>query len=396
MNRYDLLLLVKKLGKFAGFTPRMIQLLDYYMAFTRDIDWEEGSRPIVYQSLSRTALDLGVSERQIQKLEKTLADLGAVTWNDSGNHKRYGQRDPKTGRILYAFGIELTPLAAMKAELEDKLQDKKLLDAAWMETKRQISWYRSQIRSLIAESVEEGRDDSLVFQRKYDEIAIQLRTHLSLDFLRALLERHKNLHSEILSLMGVGTTDIKKTARRVRNRKETQKHSPSSEQKFVHYQSTNHQSSVKTDTSNPAGHGIQESVVETSEPNQSVSSSGIEHVKLSVALQAMGNRFREQLLSADPDWNDLHEAAFRVRRDLRISQQSWGDACQTLGRSGAAVCVLITDRAVERTEDPVRKPAAYLRAMVKRGRKGELRLHRSIFGLASTSEQMRLPASSPI
>ena len=41
-NRYDLLLLVKKVGKLAGFTPRMIQLLDYYLAFTRDVDWGGG------------------------------------------------------------------------------------------------------------------------------------------------------------------------------------------------------------------------------------------------------------------------------------------------------------------------------------------------------------------
>ena len=68
-NRYDLLLLVKRVGKSAGFTTRMIELLDYYMAFTRDIDWEEGSSPIVYQSLAKTALDLDVSERQIQKLD---------------------------------------------------------------------------------------------------------------------------------------------------------------------------------------------------------------------------------------------------------------------------------------------------------------------------------------
>ena len=47
----------------------MIQLLDYYFAFTRDADWEQGSRPVVYQSLAKTALDLSVTERQVQRLE---------------------------------------------------------------------------------------------------------------------------------------------------------------------------------------------------------------------------------------------------------------------------------------------------------------------------------------
>jgi hypothetical protein len=43
----------------------MIQLLDYYVVFTQDQDWQEGARPIVYQSLYKTALDFGVGERQI-------------------------------------------------------------------------------------------------------------------------------------------------------------------------------------------------------------------------------------------------------------------------------------------------------------------------------------------
>ena len=71
VNRYDLLLLVKRMGKKAGFTPRMINLLDYYMAFTRECDWEQGSTPIIYQSLAKTALDMGVTERQIQRLEQS-------------------------------------------------------------------------------------------------------------------------------------------------------------------------------------------------------------------------------------------------------------------------------------------------------------------------------------
>ncbi len=163
-NRYDLLLLVKRVGKLAGFTPRMISLLDYYMAFTRDCDWEEGASPIVYQSLSRTALDLGVSERQIQKLEKALFEAGAITWNDSGNHRRYGKRDEESGLILYAYGVDLTPLAYLKSDLESKLHEKQLEMSAWMEAKRQISWYRRQIKSCICEMEILQEEQGAVFE----------------------------------------------------------------------------------------------------------------------------------------------------------------------------------------------------------------------------------------
>ena len=141
-HRYELLTLVKRVGKSAGFTSRMIELLDYYMSFTRDIDWSEGHSPIVYQSLSRTALDLSISERQIQRLEQALFEVGAVTWHDSGNHRRYGQRCGETGEIIFAYGVDLTPLAYLKAELQQKLTQKKAHDRLWMETKRQVSIQR--------------------------------------------------------------------------------------------------------------------------------------------------------------------------------------------------------------------------------------------------------------
>jgi hypothetical protein len=41
----------------------------------------------------------------------------------------------------------------------------------------------------------------------------------------------------------------------------------------------------------------------------------------------------------------------------------------------------VTDRATERTENAVDKPAAYFRGMVNRAREEQLHLHNSFFGL---------------
>src|SRR5690606_1300169 len=103
-------------------------------------------RPVVFQSLSRTALDLGVSERQIQKLERRLFEIGAVAWHDSGNHKRFGRRNPKTGKLLFAYGVDLTPLAYLKQQLEEKLEEKQRYNDQWQATKRAVSEHRRQLR----------------------------------------------------------------------------------------------------------------------------------------------------------------------------------------------------------------------------------------------------------
>ena len=404
VNRYDLLLLVKRIGKAAGFTTKMINLLDYYMAFTRDLDWEEGSSPIVYQSLSRTALDLGVSERQIQKLEKALFEVGAITWNDSGNHRRYGQRCQETGRIKYAYGVDLTPLAYLKSALERKLEEKKEHDNAWMETKRQISWYRAQIRAVLAELelIEEIDPPYYELEAAYNDIAIQIRTTMSLERVGELLEEHKELHSLVVSVLDeYGSCEEQSTEANnaPMASKETKKSSSKSDSLGTHYKSTNKKQSNKLDTSKTASKGFQERRSRSSgdkpqRTEQGVSSgvqkeenlilkTGLQHITLKQALNAASDRFKDHMpLEPRPmNWNDFVEAAYSLKGNLHISQNSWSHACVTLGRTGAAICLLLTDQATNRADDPVTKPAGYFNAMINRAKTGELHLHNSIFGI---------------
>ena len=410
VNRYDLLLLVKRIGKQAGFTPRMISLLDYYMAFTRDCDWEQGSSPIVYQGISKTALDLGVSERQVQRLEQSLFKVGALTWHDSGNHRRYGKRD-ESGRIMYAYGVDLTPLAYLKAELDEKLQEKRLIDAAWMETKRQISYYRGQIKAVMCEMellTLDGQGDYMPLiaelQAKYEPISLQIRTHLPLEKVRGLLASHKELYAQAVdalegdNLSTVDNSSIKE--------EETSQMSPKNDMHDVHYNSTIKKQSDKSDTSRDKPRSFQERSNELlerqkqttaqdetlqnfegegdfSEEEKLILQTGLQHITLKQALNAASENFRNHMPmhNRPMSWNDFVEAAYRLKGDLFISQNSWANACATLGRNGAAICLLLTDQAQQREYKPVQKTGAYFNAMINRAKDGELHLHNSIFGI---------------
>jgi len=411
-NRYDLLLLVKRVGKAAGFSPRMITLLDYYMSFTRDIDWEEGSRPIVYQSLAKTALDMGVSERQIQILENQLFEIGALTWHDSGNHRRFGKRCDETGHILFAYGVELTPLAFLKNELESKLQEKQLYDKAWMETKRQISYYRRQIRSILLEAeMGEGESDAgfvleeaglIDFTARYEHIAVPIRTYMDLMALRELLDKHKQLYAVLSDK--VAEYD-QKASRDVNNDQLLNKDSSKDESNDAHYKYTNKKQLNKLSTSRTSSNFLQEGVADPSEPQSKASeegkgskkeekkqesseeqstilSTGLQHVTLKQLLNISSDRLKSQLPMAPRPMNanDFIEASYGLIKTLGISQNSWGHACLTLGRIGAAVCVILTDRANLREENRVRKPGAYFNAMVNRAKTGDLKLHKSVMG----------------
>ncbi len=392
VNRYDLLLLVKRAGKAAGFTPRMIQLLDYYLAFTRDCDWEEGSRPIVFQSLAKTALDLGVTERQIQNLEQQLFKVGAITWNDSGNHRRFGHRDPQSGRLQFAYGVDLTPLAYLKEELETKLQEKQLFDQAWLAAKRQISFERRQICALLLELQTRNGEGSR-WEADYAALAGRIRTYQSLAALRALLAQHQALRSVLLAAVGAeeGTLPAKLVT-----------HRPSSRdaKNFVPNNSSTQELTDKSVCRPTAKTGFQESVVEPAEEEGAASASGLPHVSLAQVLHVASDRFRAAL-PYEPrplNWSDVIDAAWCLRSTLGISQASWGEGCHILGRAGAALCLLLTDRALDRPDNPVLKPAAYFRALVKRAGKHELRLHNSVYGLleqAGRAEEIFACAPAP-
>lgn len=389
INRYDLLLLVKRVGKQAGFSSKMVQLLDHFMAFTRDCDWEEGARPVVFQSQTKTALELGVTERQIQRLEQALFQAGAITWNDSGNHRRYGQRCPDSGRILYAYGVDLTPLAYLRPKLQALLDEKRLFDAAWLETKRQISWYRAQIRSLTTEL---DREEGAQWAAEYEAVATPIRTYHRLPELRALLERHKALYERML-------TELESRSPTPKEATLSERRASTDDKKVVPKQITKQEPSIEIDTDcRPAASCLQESVPRSRHPEKPATadtatenllvSAGLDKITLKQVLNAAGERFKAHIPMHNRALNasDLVEAAYQLRPQLQISQQSWGEACLVLGRLGAALCLLLTDRATQRENDPVRNPAAYFRSLVVRAQDRKLNLQASIMAILKREE----------
>ena len=413
-DRYHLLKLVERVGKGAGFTPRMIDLLAYYLRFTRECDWEEGARPVVYQSLSKTALDIGVSERQIQKLEKALSEVGALTWRDSGNLRRYGQRCPQSGKILYAFGVDLSPLAEREEELTQLLEEKETYARSWMEAKRQISFYRRQVKALLAEVTEQSESSHLQvaqLEERYQAIAIQIRTHLKLSRLQTMIVEHRELYLAAKALAEQGRSVAQDC-------EQTEKETRKNEEKFAHNKDTNQIPFNKLNTSRARAapnrlargrKGEASSSKETSlstdspsaqrrvgqsqphsSPTENSQGSGAGKISLNQILNASSSRFREYLPRTLNTVNEYHlvDAADRLRTTLEISKGSWSRACQTMGRVGAAICLMLTDQAALREINPARIPGAYFNALIKRSQSGELNLKPAIFALLKRQESI--------
>ena len=101
----------KAAAPFLGYGPRLVHVIDWLFKFTQPQDWEEGSRPIVWPSARLQQDELGLGATQGKALNRQLIENGLITMKDSPNGKRYGTRNAE-GRIVEAYGFDLTPLAA--------------------------------------------------------------------------------------------------------------------------------------------------------------------------------------------------------------------------------------------------------------------------------------------
>ena len=147
-DHWMLLRMLKRSWRPLGLSRHLYDHLSYLVEHTCDADWRRGSRPVVWESIESLAEEFRCCKRTIRNRERGLAALGFLTWRDSANLKRYGSRDA-SGSILYAYGVDLSPLAAKAgemlraAEAEDARRRERALEV------RRRGHLRADIRRLL-------------------------------------------------------------------------------------------------------------------------------------------------------------------------------------------------------------------------------------------------------
>ena len=104
-------------------------------------------------------------------------------------------------------------------------------------------------------------------------------------------------------------------------------------------------------------------------------------------VHAASNRFTSHFPRGKArDFSDIVDAAHALLPVLGIHKSAWAEACAVMGRSGAAICVMVIDQKAQDPQLKIRNPGGYLREMAARARKGQLNLHGSVFGLLKRGE----------
>ncbi|SDR48978.1 helix-turn-helix domain-containing protein [Pseudovibrio sp. Tun.PSC04-5.I4] len=148
VSHWDVLSLLKRARLAMNITGALISYLEFLMGFTRLQDWQPGSSPIVYLTVSAAASRRGISERQVLNIERALNRLGLLCWHDSGNKRRYGHRSP-SGELKEAYGVNLAPLAALYERLLDLVEGQEQRALIWKQEKAGVQIHKRVLRERL-------------------------------------------------------------------------------------------------------------------------------------------------------------------------------------------------------------------------------------------------------
>lgn len=392
----------KRASNALGIPRRLVELVDYLVGRTQGADWQ-GERPIAWPSNAtlQDALDLGRS--QIKTLIRIGQELGLFEMRDAPDGKRFGVRD-SSGRITLAYGFDLSPLAHRRDEFEQAARAHAEARAEGRRLRGQITAERNAILSLCDMARE---TDAAGDWERVDAEARQLAARRGGSYEPRQLAQ---ILAE-LTMLRTAAVEALTPAEPVDNSPSEASDSVNTDPKGPENRPpltpTNHPFIPKGNTEKksdgpsrpgvmlrgaarkvgdlihqggraaPVGTGKRERGRESALRGFVVTPDFI--VKVAPAFRPWIEAVKAAN-PANPTWRELVEASFYVRSELGISQHAWAQACVVLGQTEAVATIAAI--AARHAAGEVKSPGGLLRRMVELHETGELRLDRTLFGLA--------------
>ena len=383
---------VKRVGAYIGLKAGDMMLLDTLGAFTQAQDWEEGQRPIVWASNAYLIEQTGFSLSALKRHARRLAEIGVISFQDSPNGKRWGRRDAE-GRIVEAYGFDLSPLAARVEEFEELHSDLQAERELCQRLKRQITVARRMIRARIETAVSSAlRGPWTQFTGLFEELLDRLpRRHEASEQLARLLTWFKELQERVEAAY-LKATEVVQPVENAPEAKEqvpekTQEMNPREVISDPHILITNQLDPV---TRNSSENEEVAAVVPNAQPEDQVDRELEEWVAevrkkraaldLPTVMQACPEfaSWARNMGGFLKDWGDLHRVAGQLRPMIGVSEHAWNVAQDRLGKQVATAALALVFE--KHCAGEVASPGSYLRGMIDKAGAGALHLERSFYG----------------
>lgn len=374
VSHRQVLTMFKRAAPYLGIPPRLVHAIDTLMSWSRAIDWSDGQRPIVFPSNEKLTQKLGIGVRQLQKMLTSAARHGLLTHRDSANGNRIGARG-KDGRLIYAYGIDLSPLGARYREFVETANEGNAADLRIELLRKRLTAARRRIRSLaqlVEDEAIEGIDAGTAVE--IAQLATrQMRQVRDESLLGACVEQIEGRADEL----GKSVTAAFELSN---SPQQHEKDSPSDVLEDTLITTTKQHHTAKADyrsgyPKRSSGFGYD---VRDQQPQTEVEADLAKH---GVDPEFIASVVPEFILADTPrpTWGSLIGTAERLVDQTAIHRNVWHEACRLMGQKGAAASVLAT--AHKHLRGDVERPGAYLRGMNKHAASGLLNLGRTFHGL---------------
>ena len=355
-------------------------------------------RPIVWVSNAYLMEQTGFSLSALKRHARRLAEIGVISFKDSPNGKRWGHRDAD-GRIIEAYGFDLSPLSARVEEFEQLQAELQAERELCQRLKRQITVTRRMIRARIEaafSSTLRGPWEHLsgLFEDLLDRLP---RRNTASEVLERLLDWFRELQErvETVYLKAVRSDEVlENTAETVEQvSRKTQEMDPREVNSEPHILITKQLHPVtcnRSETEQTAGVAPgRPTVVPIERPEPAWEGDEVPKAPRGVAVDVA------TVMQACPefaswarnmggylkDWGDLHRVAGQLRPMIGVSEHAWNLAQDRLGPQIATAALVLTFD--KHCAGEVSSAGGYLRGMTEKAGAGELHLERSFYGRLS-------------
>lgn len=372
-----------------GIDRRLVHAIDWFFRFTQPQDWRDGSRPIVWPSATEQAMALALTLSQVKRLNRALIEAGLMIAADSPTGKRYGRRD-RAGRIIVAYGFDLSPLGARYPEFLAAGQAHRERKAAYAAVRRRITIARKSLRAVAAMAVERdlpGPWGDILSERPPLGRPQPGITDAELAALARLAEAGERRAAE--------ATEALRTAL-VQAEMSVEMHPEGRIDAPLQYNYKSNPDPIQDtvvalkECKHDPAEGQPAKTATPGEKKSDRTDDGRVGTITPEEVVRLAPRLKPYLATATPRWPDLVDAADWLRHELGVSKSLWGDACVAMGRERAAIALAIIS--IKPVSYFRTGPGGYFHAMVGRAKAGSLHLDRTIWALR---QKKTVPTSVP-
>ena len=365
VTKIELLQKLKAAAPRLGLRASLLMFIEQLIMVTSECDWMPGRHPpIAWPSNDDLMARLGLKRTAVQNLTRQAQRLGLVMMQDSESGRRTGKRDAR-GRILYAFGFNLAPLAARYGEFCDHAE---AVFQERQESKRHrkaISVDKREVRRVAADAIGRSYDGFDWPKALAEAQACDMRS-LTLTDLRILADRASGLRQAVdKAWKDAAQADDKEPWGSVPG--------------ALYLPTTDLM--IGSTYQDPRGIVVPDRpVLDMDTALEAETRASGESIRLELVLDAIPEV--HAYLPGEPGearWTDLHTAAEVARYDLGIHPTLWAKAVRTLGanNASAAIAYTLANQADGRITS---SPGGFYQALIERATTGQLHLRDSLWG----------------